>query len=120
MERTGLKKIKDFVSGESRREAERKKEMARMEEAKDIRLAKNPHLSEVEHLRLANSPYPFVRIALAHNCNIPDSVIEVLLKDPNPIVSGRARETFSVRFGQEGINPSSFYFYRFWLANRQN
>lgn len=108
-----IREIKDFLTGEARRRKEEEAERARIEEADDIKSARNPYLPEAEYLRLVASPYSFVRIALAHNRNIPYSVIELLAKDPDHIVIGRVRETFSVKFGQEGINPSSFYFYRF-------
>lgn len=104
----GLREIKDFLTGELRRRAEEEAERARIEEAGDIQSARNPYLPDAEYLRLANSPYPFVRIALAHNRNISESAIEALVKDPDPIVRGRVLETLSAKSRQEGTDPSFF------------
>jgi hypothetical protein len=95
MKRIGLEQIKDFLTGESRRRAEEEVKRARLEEIDDIRLAGNPCLSEAEYLRLANSPYPFVRIALGYNPNIPDGAIQIPAKDSDPIVRDRAMEIIS-------------------------
>lgn len=107
--------LKDFFSGESGRRKKRRMEMARAEEVDDIKLAKNPYLSEAEYQRLAASPYPFVRIVLAYNRSISSGTIELLLKDPNPRVCSAIKsrvvpaEILLKRFGQEGIHPSSFF-----------
>lgn len=114
--------LKDLVTGESKKKRkEIEDERVRLEEADDIKLAKNPYLSLREYERLADGP-PFVRIALACGCsfmeiiekfvndldpvvrsvvprnkNISKEIFVRLLKDPSPIVSSRAKE-FSKKF----------------------
>lgn len=101
-------KLRDFITGELRRRRESEEEKIRMEEADDFRLAKNPYLSLREYERLATHPFSFVRIALVYSCGFFD-IIDMLSKDPNPIVRSAAfekkRNIFSVNL--RNVSPET-------------